>query len=223
MKQVGEGGFIYKWKHNCEFCYEIIDKLKIVRVFKTVLSSHIKNETVLWLLLKNFEFIIVVGNCWNRIVGPDSELLIRLIIVLWFNGKESSCQCRVCRLDPWVGKLPNDNKLQYSCLGKSHEQRSLIGCSPWSQTVERDLVTDYTICFPGGSDVKESACSAGDPGLIPGLGRFPGEGNGYPCLENSMDRGAWRATAYGVTKRGTWRSNWRLLTHLLVSLKYKEV
>ena len=52
--------------------------------------------------------------------------------------------------------------------------------------------------FPGGSDGKESACSAGDLGLIPGLGRFPGEGNGnplqYSCLENPMDRGAWRAT-----------------------------
>ena len=45
--------------------------------------------------------------------------------------------------------------------------------------------------FPGGSDGKVSACSAGDPGLIPGLGRSPGEGNGnqlqYSCLENSMD------------------------------------
>ena len=44
------------------------------------------------------------------------------------------------------------------------------------------------------SDGKESACNAGDPGLIPGLGRSPGEGNGsslqYSCLENSMDRGA---------------------------------
>ena len=49
--------------------------------------------------------------------------------------------------------------------------------------------------FPGGSDCKVSACNAGDPGLIPGLGRSPGEGNGnplqYSCLENSMDRGAW--------------------------------
>ena len=48
--------------------------------------------------------------------------------------------------------------------------------------------------FPGGSDSKVSACNAGDPGLIPGLGRSPGEGNGnllqYSCLENSMDRGA---------------------------------
>ena len=46
-------------------------------------------------------------------------------------------------------------------------------------------------CFPGGSDGKASSCSAGDPGLIPGLGRSRGEGNGnplqYSCLENSMD------------------------------------
>ena len=58
--------------------------------------------------------------------------------------------------------------------------------------------------FPGDSDGKESACNAGDPGLIPGLGRFPGEGNGNPLqysfLENSMDRGAWRATVHGVSK-----------------------
>jgi len=48
--------------------------------------------------------------------------------------------------------------------------------------------------FPGGSDGKASACNAGDLGLIPGLGRSPGKGNGnlfqYSCLENSMDRGA---------------------------------
>ena len=46
--------------------------------------------------------------------------------------------------------------------------------------------------FPGGSDSKDSACNAGHASLIPGLGRSPGEGNGYPlqysCLENSMDR-----------------------------------
>ena len=52
-----------------------------------------------------------------------------------------------------------------------------------------------TYGFPGGSDGKESNCSAGDPGLIPGLGRSPGEGNGnplqYSCLEKPMDGGAW--------------------------------
>ena len=58
--------------------------------------------------------------------------------------------------------------------------------------------------FPGGSYGKESACNAGDPGSIPGLGRSPGEGNGnpiqYSCLENSMDRGAWWATVHGGHK-----------------------
>ena len=59
--------------------------------------------------------------------------------------------------------------------------------------------------FPCGSEGKESACNVGGLGLIPGLGRFPGEGNGYllqySCLENSMDRGAWRATVHGVAVR----------------------
>ena len=56
------------------------------------------------------------------------------------------------------------------------------------------LVSFWKMGFPDGSDGKESAGNAGDPGLIPGLGRCPGERNGYPLqhsyLENSMDRGA---------------------------------
>ena len=58
--------------------------------------------------------------------------------------------------------------------------------------------------FPGGSDSKEFACSAGNQGLISGLGRSFGEGNGnpvhYSCLENSMDRGTWWVTVFGVAK-----------------------
>ena len=56
--------------------------------------------------------------------------------------------------------------------------------------------------IPGGSEDKVSACNAGDPGSIPGLERSPGEGNGdplqYSCLENLMDREAWRTTVYGI-------------------------
>ena len=59
----------------------------------------------------------------------------------------------------------------------------------------------------GGSDDKESACSARDHGSIPGSGRSPGEGNGYPleyyCLENPTDGGAWQATVHGVAKSWT--------------------
>ena len=62
--------------------------------------------------------------------------------------------------------------------------------------LKQQVTTTYILeqAFPGGSDGKESACNAGDPGLIPGLGRCPGEGNGNPLqysyLENPMDRGA---------------------------------
>ena len=59
--------------------------------------------------------------------------------------------------------------------------------------------------FPGGSDGKESACNAGDLDLIPCLGRFPEKGMAthFSILENSMDRGAWRATIHGVAKSQT--------------------
>ena len=70
--------------------------------------------------------------------------------------------------------------------------------------------------FPGGSDGKESACNAGDPGSIPGLGKSPGEGNGYPlqhsCLENPKDRGAWWTTVHGVAESDRTE---RLHSHLL--------
>ena len=60
--------------------------------------------------------------------------------------------------------------------------------------------------FPRSSVGKESACNAGDLGLIPGLGRSPGEGNSkplqYSCLKNPMGRGAWQATVHGVARVG---------------------
>ena len=62
--------------------------------------------------------------------------------------------------------------------------------------------------LPGGSDGKESACSAWDLGWVPGSGRCLGEGNSYPlqfsCLDNSMDRGSWWATTHEVTRSWTW-------------------
>ena len=61
--------------------------------------------------------------------------------------------------------------------------------------------------FPGGSFSKESDCNAGDPDSVPGSGRSPGEGNGNPLqyshLENSTDRGAWRAAGHGAAKSQT--------------------
>ena len=62
----------------------------------------------------------------------------------------------------------------------------------------------FNACFSG---AKESACKAGEPNSIPGLGRSPGEGRGnqqqYSCLENPSDRGPWQATVHGVAKDWT--------------------
>ena len=61
-----------------------------------------------------------------------------------------------------------------------------------------------TMGFPGSSVVKNPPANAGDMGLIPGLGRSSGEGNGnplqYSCLGNPVDRGTWQATVHGVAK-----------------------
>ena len=76
----------------------------------------------------------------------------------------------------------------------------------------RSTLSDMTIAhlllgFPGSSEVKASACNAGDLGSIPGLGRFPGAGNGNPLqysgLENTMDGRAWWATVHGVAESRT--------------------
>ena len=89
--------------------------------------------------------------------------------------------------------LGKDNKLSVGCdevkesRGQPGDTQEAIGHQSSS-----------SMGFPGGPDGKDSACNVGDPGSIPGLGTSYAEGNGnqlqYSCLENSMDREAWRAT-----------------------------
>ena len=78
---------------------------------------------------------------------------------------------------------------------------------------------------PCGSDGKAYACNAGDQSSIPGSGRSPAEGNGYPlqysCLENPMDGGAWWATVHGVAKSQTQLSDFTFTFHLGTS-RYQE-
>ena len=82
--------------------------------------------------------------------------------------------------------------------GDGEGQGSLACCRPWV-TKSWTWLSNWTTTilymgFPGGSDGKEFACNAGDSSVIPGLGRYPWEGNGYPlqysCLDNPMDSGA---------------------------------
>ena len=93
----------------------------------------------------------------------------------------------------------------FSSVGKESTCNAEDPFNSWFGKIlwRRDrLPTTVFLGFPGGSAGKESACNAGDLGLIPGLGRSPGEGKGYPLqysgLENSMD-----CIVHGVTKNWT--------------------
>ena len=96
------------------------------------------------------------------------------------------------RMD-WLDLLAVQGTLK-SLLQHHSSKASILWCSAFFMGV------------PHSSVGKESACSAGDLGLIPVSGRSPGEGNGnplqYSCLENPMDRGAWQAIVHGVTRVG---------------------
>ena len=100
----------------------------------------------------------------------------------------------------------------------------IVEINPWSVTYFVTTFSHSQGCFfisfvihiysgsgeegsPGSSNGKEFACSAEDLSFVPGSGRTPGKGSDnplqYSCLENSMDRGAWRATVHGVAKSWT--------------------
>ena len=107
----------------------------------------------------------------------------------------------------------NGNPLQCSCLENLRDGEAWWAASygvTQSRTQLKRLSSGSSMelkGFPGGSDGKEFACYAADPGLIPGSGRTSGEGNGnplqYSCLENLRDGEAWWAAVYGVAQSRT--------------------
>ena len=119
-----------------------------------------------------------------KILGFQVHPKIRASLVL--SSKESACQCKRLRFDPWVRKIIWRRERQH---------------------------TPVFLGFPCGSAGKQSTCNVGDLGLIPGLGRSLGEGKGYPLqysgLENSMD------CIHGVAKSQTQLSNFHFPIFLL--------
>ena len=113
------------------------------------------------------------------------------VLSRWCSGKEPTCQCmryKRRKFNPWIRKIPWRRKWKPTAVflpGKSHGQRSLVGCSPWgreeSDTTERLHFHFSLSCI--------------------------GEGNGNPlqhsCLENPRDGGAWWAAVCGVTQSWT--------------------
>ena len=136
-------------------------------------------------------------------------------------GQRHRYTCPTCR-EGKAGRVPGYGHVVLSQLHSQAQletcmQQSILGfCSCWRQYALNFLPMILHSCkflkqttilaFPCGSAGKESACSAGDLGSIPGLGRWPGEGKGYPLqysvLENLMD-----CIVHGVTKSRTWLSN----------------
>ena len=139
--------------------------------------------------------------------------------IIGSEGKESACSVGDLGSIPVLGRSPGGgrgNSLQYSCLENPHDyQRSLQGYSPWGhkeldRTEQLSTAQGVIEGFPGNSAGKESACHAGDPGSIPGLGRSLGGGHGNSssilAWRIPMDRGVWWATVHGIAKR---RTQWR--------------
>ena len=95
--------------------------------------------------------------------------------------------------------------------------KGYVNLNKFIKKVNNRKQIDKAFQLPGSSDNKASAYSVEDLGLIPGLGRSAGEGNGnplqYSCLENSMDRGAWWATVHGVAKESDMTEQLSLIFH----------
>ena len=143
--------------------------------------------------------------CWERIGGEEVETMSVLefcckrIAEKWDSGWTQVVGFREILF--LLFKIKEFASFFYA---NGHESERKIMMGEW----ENCWSIWCSLVFPGGSDGKDSTCSAGDLGLIPGSGQSPGAGHGnplqYSCLENSMDRGAWWATVHGVTKSQTW-------------------
>ena len=129
-------------------------------------------------------------------VGVDARLLSLLPALLWHTGPLGQAPAQI--------PVPHVPRLEEV---HAHSAFAQV-LSVMSQVVLHRLLSLWVAPgFPGGSAGKESACSEGDPGSIPGWRRSLGEGNSnplqYSCLGNLMDRGAWWASVHGVAKSQT--------------------
>ena len=152
--------------------------------------------------------MLVTQSCPTLCNPMDCMYPARLLCLWDFPGKNIGVGCHF--LLQWRGRHPY--KWRVPNKGKSPTK---------GQPLLSFQIFSYVSCFldfPGSSDGKESACNVGDLGSIPGLGRSPVQGSGfplqYPGQENSMDRGAWQATVHRVIKSRTQLSNLHSLMFL---------
>ena len=118
--------------------------------------------------------------------------------------------------------LQINNRRVFKCAVKQQKLDNASLVQRQAGEENKSLGKKYT-GLPWSLSGKESTCDAGDLGSIPGLGRSPGEGNGYPlqysCLDNPIDRGAWWATIHGVMK--SWMTERHTFTHKKYTMESK--
>ena len=140
-------------------------------------------------------------------------VIVNILPKVWMNG--SWCHTSRIQILAKNDSLVNWNKLPHFFHLLNGDKRSSYFTGCFCGLGELHWTLKH--CFPGGSEVKVSACNVGDLGSIPGSGRSPGEGNGnplqYSCLENPIDGGAWWATVHGVAKSRTGLSDFASLKH----------
>ena len=160
--------------------------------------------------LKRYYFLVPVSGVWQR--GSDWPSWIRCSALV--QSDAAMVGSRDILFKVTTGALGCGSRIYSERLLYEQGRYSKWTTSEEGQSKLHGVLPSVVLWlrgFPNGSYGKESACNAkviGDSGLIPGLGRFPGGGNGNPlqyyCLENSMDRGTYRATVHGVAQSWTW-------------------
>ena len=136
--------------------------------------------------LSDVENRLVVAKGEGRVRGMDQEFGItrhKLLYTEWINDK--------------ILLYGTEHYIQYPVIMEKNTKKNAY---------IHLYIYVYVQGFPGGAEVKASACNVGELGLILGSGRSPGEGNGnplqYSCLENPMDGGAWWAIVHGSQRVG---------------------
>ena len=200
---VGEGQYIWFWRRgsSMQLSTHFINGFLLV----TTSWCHHGADVIMIYSFSRYEKMQRLGS-WNQFLRISNYLKT---CSTRFPGAE-------CLTAPWTASAGTEGHQQHKVLSPQRQRQMLLllpcCCSVTGNALGKcQFVTGNQLGFPGGSAGKESACSAGDLGLIPGLERSPGEGNGYPLqdsgLENSMDR-----IVHGVTK-GQTRLRELSLTH----------